>query len=148
MGRATSRSGRGVGLGSVFFAEGLLWRLLGNGTMLVLTSSATCLVVACGWAAPDGPARALPGTGWLRSFGRLSYECYLTHMFVVFAVVDVFAAVGAPLAQGHLWYPPAVALSWLVGALVARFFSTPCDRALRKRWLPAAASSPSRAGSP
>ena len=126
-----------VGIGSVLFIEDRLWRHLGNGTMLLLTASATSLVVACHWTSGDGPQRSMPGTAWLRSFGRLSYECYLTHMFVVFGVVRVFTANGAGLAHGYLWYLAAVGLSWLLGAFVARFFSTPCEQALRARWLAA-----------
>ena len=38
------------------------------------------------------------------------------------------------LLHGYLWYLPAVALSWLAGALVARFVSNPSERALRTWW--------------
>ncbi|GAC1594796.1 MAG: acyltransferase [Myxococcales bacterium] len=123
-----------IGVGAVLLVEDLIWPLLGNGTVLVLTASATSLVVACHWHEAAGSRWRLPGTGWLRSFGRLSYECYLTHMFVVFGVVRLFAASGGGLVHGYLWYPPAVALSWLAGALVARCVSGPCERALRTRW--------------
>ncbi len=111
--------------------------------MLLLTLSAAALVVACHWAARDGSQRSLPGTAWLRSFGRLSYECYLTHMFVVFGVVRIFSATHAGLAHGYLWYLPALAGSWLLGMLVALFFSVPCERALRARWATDAPARPS-----
>jgi len=58
----------------VLIVEDLLWRVLGNATVLLLTVSAAALVVACHWAARDGPQRLLPGTARLMSFGRLSYE--------------------------------------------------------------------------
>jgi peptidoglycan/LPS O-acetylase OafA/YrhL len=77
----------------------------------------------------------LRGLGWLRSFGRLSYEIYLSRMFVVFAIVAAFRAGGGDLRAGFWWYLPAVALCWMLGALVARLYSEPCDRALRRRWL-------------
>jgi len=73
-------------------------------------------------------------TAWLRSFGRLSYEIYLTHMFVVWPVVRIFRAHGGGLAWGFLWYLPAVAASWVLGWLVARYISVPCERVVR-RWL-------------
>jgi peptidoglycan/LPS O-acetylase OafA/YrhL len=134
-----------IGVASVLLIEDLLWRVLQNGTMLVLTASAVALVLACHW----GSRRPLPATGWLQSFGRLSYECYLTHMFVVFGVVRAFVASGAPLTHGYLWYLPALALSWLVGELVARFFSTPAERLTRAALgltSPADARSDRRAG--
>ncbi len=65
--------------------------------------------------------------------GRLSYEIYLGHMFVVVAVVAVYRSCGAQASSGFLWYLPAVALSWLLGALVAHGFSIPCERVLRRR---------------
>jgi len=126
------RSGRAGGLFSGlpadrFCFEGFLWRRLGNGTMLVLTLAAAALVLACHWR-----PFVVPGTGWLRSFGRLSYEVYLTHMFVVWPVVRAFKATGARLWWGILWYVPAVAASWVLGWLVARYLSLPCERALRR----------------
>jgi peptidoglycan/LPS O-acetylase OafA/YrhL len=123
-----------IGVGAVLLVEDLLWPLLGNGTVLVLTASATSLVVACHWRAMTGSSWNLPGSGWLQSFGRLSYECYLTHMFIVFGVVRLFRASGGGLQHGYVWYLPAVALSWLAGSLVARFVSNPCERALRTWW--------------
>ena len=65
----------------------------------------------------------VPGTAWLRSFGRLSYEVYLTHMFVVFGLLRFVRALGGDLRLGFLWYLPATLLSWLLGWSVARWFS-------------------------
>lgn len=124
-----------VGLVMILCFEGVLWRLLGNGTMLVLTGSVACLVLACHW----GAAGRLPGTGWLQSLGRLSYEIYLTHMFVVWPIVHVFRAHGANFRWGFLWYLPEVALAWGLGWMVARAFSQPVERRLRGRLLRAAA---------
>ena len=112
-----------------------LWRAVGSGTMLVLTASVAFLLVGLHWRqrlAPAAPVRAL---GWLRAQGRLSYEIYLTHMFVVFAAVALFRASGGDLRSGWLWYPPIVLACWALGALVARALSEPCDRAIRRRWL-------------
>jgi peptidoglycan/LPS O-acetylase OafA/YrhL len=58
----------------------------------------------------------------LRWFGRSSYEIYLTHLFVILACV----AVKVPGA----WLF-AIALSGLVGGVLARSFSEPLNRALR-----------------
>ena len=87
-------------------------------------------MIASTWrvrAATTPPWRAF---AWLRSFGRLSYEIYLTHMFVIWLVVDAYDAAGADLRLGVAWYPPLLAGSWALGWLVARFISTPLERAL------------------
>lgn len=127
----------GLGLVAVLCFENRLWPLLGNGTMLLLTLASVCLVLAFHLQARDAGLRPIPGTGWLRSFGFLSYEIYLTHMFVVWPVVRAFKASGAGLWWGILWYLPVVALSWLLGWLVARYLSVPCERALRQRLMKA-----------
>lgn len=123
-----------VGLVATMLAMPWLWRWLKDGVMLLLTSSSACLVVAMHWRDRTGGRRPLRGTGWLRSMGRLSYEIYLSHMFVVFAMVTAYKAAGADVRSGWLWYPPAVALCWGLGWLVARFWSLPCERALQRRF--------------
>jgi len=124
-----------VGLAAVMLDGVTVWHELHDGYMLVLTMSALCLVLASAMREARGGWTSLRALGWLRSFGRLSYEIYLTHMFVVFAVVRCFKLSGSDTGLGYLWYVPAVLLSWLLGALVARFISIPSDRALRKRLL-------------
>lgn len=99
--------------------------------MLLLVVFAAGLVLALAWL-QDGVARAPRGTGWLRSMERLSYEIYLGHMFVMFAVVAAFKASGGDLRLGYLWYLPAVLLSWALGVLVARLYSQPCEHWLRQ----------------
>jgi peptidoglycan/LPS O-acetylase OafA/YrhL len=117
--------------GNLLFG-GLLWPLLGNGLVLGLTLSAGVLL----FALHGDTARAPQGTRWLTSMGRLSYEIYLSHMFVVFATVALYHQLGADPFFGFLWYAPVVLLCWLLGALIAHTWSIPCDRALRRRLLP------------
>lgn len=132
-----------VAVGAVFAYGGVLWRLLADGMMLVLTFGAGALLVGLHARAAHGRSRPARGLGWLRAMGRLSYEIYLTHMFVVFAVVGAYRALGEDpgsgpgqaLRYGAWWYVPAVLLCWALGALLARVYSEPCDRALRRRWL-------------
>jgi peptidoglycan/LPS O-acetylase OafA/YrhL len=124
-----------AGIASILLIEDLLWPVLKDGCLLLLTLSAMCLLVALHWREDLGPQRPLRGFGWLRSFGRLSYEIYLTHMFVVYAAVRLFKSLGGDMPNGWLWYVPIVLLCWLLGWMVARWYSIPCDRALRERLL-------------
>ena len=124
-----------AGLLAVLCFEDRLWPRLGNGALLLLTLAALLVVLACHWQEAGNQRRALPGTGWLRAFGRLSYEIYLTHMFVVWPVVSAFKASGGGLRWGFLWYVPALALAWLLGWLVSILLSGPGERALRRRFL-------------
>ncbi|HET9033160.1 MAG TPA: acyltransferase [Dokdonella sp.] len=120
-----------VGIACNLLFGSLLWKLLGNGLMLVLTLSAGILLVALHRETSNAPR----GTHWLASMGRLSYEIYLTHMFIVFGVVAIYSKVDADPWFGFLWYAPVVVLCWLLGAALAHGWSIPCDRALRARWL-------------
>ena len=125
----------GLGLLVALSCGPWLWPVLGNGTMLVLTLSVAALLVGLDWRRRLGARAALPGLGWLRALGRLSYQIYLTHMFVVYSLVALFKAVGGDVREGWLWYLPGVASCWLLGALVAHGFTEPVERALRGRWL-------------
>jgi peptidoglycan/LPS O-acetylase OafA/YrhL len=103
--------------------------------ILLLTISAACMVLGFHWQAESATGLSLKGTGWLQSFGRLSYEIYLTHSFVVLSVVWVFRMSHAGIRWGVLWYFPAIFLSWVLGWLVAKYFSFPLERAIRHRLL-------------
>jgi peptidoglycan/LPS O-acetylase OafA/YrhL len=119
-----------VGLLAVFFAGAELWHTLRLKYMLVLTFSAAAVVVASHWRARPATPLPMRAFAWLRSLGRLSYEIYLTHMFVVWLVVDRFTAAGGDLRRGVAWYPPMLAGTWALGWLVERFFSAPLARAI------------------
>jgi peptidoglycan/LPS O-acetylase OafA/YrhL len=121
-----------VGLCAILFAGRQVWALLHHGYGLWLTGSAACIVVGAHWLEASAPGLRLRGLGWLRSFGRLSYEIYLFHMFCVFGVLGVASMSGLALRWGFVWYVPAVLLSWLLGFVVARYFSQPIERRLRR----------------
>ncbi|MEP6633699.1 MAG: acyltransferase [Luteimonas sp.] len=128
------------GLATVFVFGDVLWGAIRNSYMLVLTLSAACLVLGLHWRQARRIDKPTRGLGWLRALGRLSYEIYLTHMFVVFAVVALFKQSGSDMRNGYLWYLPAVLTCWLLGVVVARAFSEPADHAVRRRWLKPAAA--------
>ncbi len=115
-----------LGIGAVLLVEDALWSVLGQGTMMVLTFSTAALVVGLhlrAKARPDAPLVA--GVGWLRAWGRLTYEVYLTHMFVVLAVVRLVHG------RGLLAYATVLPLTFALGWLVARYLSLPAERRLR-----------------
>jgi peptidoglycan/LPS O-acetylase OafA/YrhL len=122
-----------LGLAAVMLDGAALWHLLRDGYLLVLTVSTLCLLLASKERQLRGRGQPMRGLGWLRSWGRLSYEIYLSHMFVVFAVVRLFKLSGADYRWGVLWYLMALPLCWLLGLLVERWLSTPCERWLRRR---------------
>jgi len=102
-----------------------------QGMAAIAAGVLAALLIAARWrAAAVGASAPSRVFAWLRSFGRLSYEVYLTHMFVVWLVVDRFTAAGADLRTGWVCYPPVLAGAWALGWLVARFVSTPLERAL------------------
>jgi peptidoglycan/LPS O-acetylase OafA/YrhL len=121
------------GVIAVLGFEDELSRWFGNGTILLLTLSAVCLLLAFHWSSATGAPRPMIGLGWMCSFGRLSYEIYLTHMFAVIAMLHVFREVGVSMWWGVLWYVPTIAFCWVLGWVVARYFSGPCDRSIRRR---------------
>ncbi len=122
----------GLGLAASLLAGRQIRPLIGDGIMLLLTLSVGCLLVCLHWRHVAGRGRGSAWTGWLRSFGRLSYEMYLTHMFVVFGLVHVYRVGGFDVHLGVLWYVPALALSWALGLAMARWFVTPCERRVRR----------------
>ncbi len=109
---------------------------MGYWVIFLLTLSAACLVLGFHLQAGAVPGWSLAGTGWLQSYGRLSYEIYLTHSFVVLTVARIFKMSHAGDRWGVLWFAPAILLAWALGWLVARFYSVPCERAMRRRLMP------------
>ena len=127
------RLGGALGIAAILFAGSTIWHLLRDVYLLVLTGAAASLVLGMHWQQPGTPR--VRGLGWLRSCGRFSYEIYLTHMFCVFAIVELARWSGLDPAWGFLGYPVAIGASWLLGRIVARAFSQPLERRLRRRFI-------------
>ena len=71
--------------------------------------------------------------GPMLKIGQYSYEIYLTHMFVVFALFNLFVASGKPMRLVPELFMAVILISGVLGGLVAGFYSEPMNRLLRRR---------------
>lgn len=70
----------------------------------------------------------------LALYGRLSYEIYLTHVFVVFSGIRLYRKHEVSLNDSFIWLVGIIVLSGLLGYLVERFFSKPTNLLIRKKY--------------
>jgi peptidoglycan/LPS O-acetylase OafA/YrhL len=96
--------------------------ILAAGTCMVITA-----VTQTNWR---GPRFMSP----LLNLGRRSYEIYLTHMFVVFALFQLFVLAGKPIGAVPVLFVVVVFIAGFIGELVARSYSEPMNRLIRERW--------------
>jgi peptidoglycan/LPS O-acetylase OafA/YrhL len=119
-----------IGLIGVFFFGSELWRTIKDHMMLVLCVSACFLVFAADRLQMD----PLLGFGWLAKMGRLSYEIYLSHMFIVLSVCTAFRAqMGKDMHWSFVVYVPTILACVLFGVALERWVSLPALRYLRNR---------------
>jgi peptidoglycan/LPS O-acetylase OafA/YrhL len=108
------------------------WGLGRSGLDMTVLGLGTCLVLAAfaqtGWEAPGF-------AGPLVRLGRLSYEVYLTHIFVVLSVFHLFLTMHKPVLAVPGMFLVVLLLSGLLGAVVSRSYSEPMNRWLRGRWV-------------
>ena len=126
----------GLGIASLIFVLGFslrgeAWGLADSGLDMTLAALATCMIItsAAGthWRSPRLAAPLL-------TLGRFSYEIYLTHMFVVFALFNAFVSAGSALRAVPVLFVGVIVAAGLLGALVARCYSEPVNRRLRNYW--------------
>lgn len=114
----------------VFFFGDALWRVINNHVMLLLCFSACFLL----FAADLVKIEPVKGLGWLASMGRLSYEIYLSHMFIVLSVCSAYRAY---MVKDMSWtfavYPPTIIACVLLGLALDRWVSVPSMVWLRSR---------------
>jgi peptidoglycan/LPS O-acetylase OafA/YrhL len=67
-------------------------------------------------------------------FGRNSYEVYLTHMFVVFTLTWVYSSLSLAGEWAWMLYISTVLMAGVLGEFVAKYFSNPLNRMLRRQW--------------
>ena len=125
-------------VGSILLTFGLCfsrlawsWGLSRTGLDMTVIALGTCLIMAAvaraNWHAP----RALSP---LRNLGQRSYEIYLTHMFIIFALFNLFVLAGKPISALVPLFLAAIIISASLGEVVARFYSEPLNSAIRTRW--------------
>jgi peptidoglycan/LPS O-acetylase OafA/YrhL len=101
-----------------------------NGLSMTILALGACLVIAAaaasGWRAPRvlEPVLAL---------GRLSYEIYLTHIFVVMGLFGVFLNAGKPMRGVAMLFAGVVVGAALVGLLVSKLYTEPVNLWIRAR---------------
>ena len=102
------------------------------GPSMTILAIGTCLIIAASaqtqWRAPRILTPVL-------KLGERSYEVYLTHMFIVFLFFDLFVRFGKQGKLIPVLFLTTIVISGLVGDSVARLYSEPMNRALRKKSL-------------
>ena len=107
------------------------WELGRHGLNFTILAVATCIVIA---AAAQSKWRSPRVFTPFLLLGHRSYEVYLTHMFVVFGFFHFFLLAGKPIRAVPILFLTVILLAVVLGELVARFYSEPMNRWLRKRW--------------
>jgi len=113
-----------------FSLQAYRWGLGRLGLDMTVLAIGTCMLIAVfaetEWRSP----RILSP---LTKIGQYSYEVYLTHMFIVFALFDLFVAADKPLRLAPVLFIVVVLIAGLLGGVVARFYSEPMNHWLRER---------------
>ena len=134
--RSVLRAAGGLGAAMLMFILGFsnqvdAWGLGHSGLDMTILAIGTCLIIAAaaqsGW---KSPRVIFP----LLNLGQRSYEVYLTHMFIVFAMFALFRTAGSPLPAVPILFVTVILLSGLIGEWVARYYSEPMNRLLRSHW--------------
>lgn len=114
--------------------------LVSTGLDMSIIALGTCSTIAASaQSAWRSPVVLRP----LVRLGQRSYETYLTHMFVVFLMFDLFLSVGKPAYAVPLLFATVIFLAAILGALTANLYSEPLNRLLRSRWQRARGNIPS-----
>jgi peptidoglycan/LPS O-acetylase OafA/YrhL len=134
--RRALRGLAGVGLAVLIFilcfpAQPANLALERIGLDMTLLAVGSCMLIA---AASQSSWRSPRILGPVLRLGQRSYEVYLTHMFIVFALFHVFLLAGKPMYGVPFLFMAAIVLAALFGELVARAYSEPLNRMIRSRW--------------
>jgi peptidoglycan/LPS O-acetylase OafA/YrhL len=114
-----------------FSIRAYMWGLGRNGlNMTILAVGTTMLIGVAAQTRWQAPGVLVP---FLR-LGQRSYEIYLTHIFIVLGLFSVFIAAGKPMRYVPALFLIVIPIAGLLGELVARGYSEPMNRWLRRRW--------------
>ena len=114
-----------------FSLQGEAWGLERTGLDMTVVALGACLIIAAvAQSKWKGPRIISP----LLKLGERSYEVYLTHMFVVFGAFGLFVRAGKPMWGVPVLFIGVIAAAGLLGEVVARVYSEPLNRLIRKRW--------------
>jgi peptidoglycan/LPS O-acetylase OafA/YrhL len=102
--------------------------LQSSGLDMTLIAIGTCMmIIAAAQTQWKSPRLLHP----LRMLGQRSYEIYLTHMFVVYALFNTFVILGKPMLAVPVLFVAVIVIAGVLGDGVARFYSDPFNRWLR-----------------
>jgi peptidoglycan/LPS O-acetylase OafA/YrhL len=120
-------------LGSALLIFTLCFSLTANrlgGFSMTILAVGACMIIAASaqteWRSP----RVLSP---LLDLGQRSYEVYLTHMFVVFVFFQLFLNTGKEMKAVPGLFIATISISGILGEAVARLYSEPLNRYLRRR---------------
>lgn len=130
------RTAAGLGI-VVFYLRGIgtheVWGFSG-------IAVCTAIYIACSVRDERSFLATARATGFVRWFGRHSYELYLFHIVVLALMRNVWDKKTLPAAMWTPWFALFIAASALAAMLVARYVSEPANRAIRARLAPKPAS--------
>jgi peptidoglycan/LPS O-acetylase OafA/YrhL len=107
------------------------WGLGRVGVDMTILAAGTCMIIM---AATQTKWRSPGFMNPLLNLGQRSYEIYLTHMFVVFGLFQLFVLAGKPMRAVPALFVVVVLAAAFLGEAVARFYSEPMNQFIRKRW--------------
>ena len=99
-----------------------------NGLDMTILAVGACMLIAVAaqsrWRSPIILAPII-------RLGQRSYEIYLTHVFIVFALFHLFLNAGKPMNAVLPLFLATIVLAGITGEVVARYYSEPLNRILR-----------------
>jgi peptidoglycan/LPS O-acetylase OafA/YrhL len=105
------------------------WGLARRGLDMTILAVGTCMVIA---AVTQAKWRSPRFMNPLLNLGQRSYEVYLTHMFVIFGLFQLFVMAGKPMSTVPVLFLAVIFVAGLFGEVVTRFYSEPMNQFIRE----------------